>query len=45
MLYFCNLAGSIACSKVGAISVTLSEIENHPSIKEKFGPDKKFILY
>ena len=45
MLEICNLAGSIACSKIGAVSVTLDEIINHPVMVEKTNPIKRFITY
>jgi len=45
MLEVCNLAGSIACSKIGAVSVTLDEIINHPVMIEKINPIKRFITY
>ncbi len=41
----CNAAGSIACSRSGAISVTLKEIINHPEIIKSYSKRKEVINY
>lgn len=36
MIDLCNAAGSIACQKIGVVSLTLEDLNSHPKLREKY---------